>query len=163
MKSTWAVLSAAFVGLVALACPVHGDETEKVPGHDNPVVKSILAPDTRLDGRWIGVIRRGYEEHTVQIATDPKEEGAYRLKFYSWTDTAGVIKTNRTGKFLNGVLSLNEPIKGFGISKAPFSVIYALRVEGKDYLLPSVNAEELKTVDDLKPRIAYQFQRRGDR
>ena len=161
MKAILAVLSSAFVGLVA--CAVHGDEIEKIPGSDNPVLKTILAPDTRLDGRWIGVIRRGYEEHTVQIATDPKDEGAYRLKFYSWTDTAGVIKTNRTGKLVDGVLSLNEPLKGFGISKSPFSVLYAVRVEGKDYLLPSVNAEELKTVEDVKPRIAYQFQRRGDR
>jgi hypothetical protein len=163
MKEVLAVLLAAFVGSIAIESALQGDEIKKVPGYDSPVVKSILAPETRLDGRWIGMIRRGYEEHTLLIATDPDEKGAYRLKFYSWTDTGGVIKANRTGKFLDGVISLNEPVKGFGISKSAFSDLYAVRADGKDYLLPSANADELKTVEDLKPRIAYQFQRRGDR
>jgi len=38
-----------------------------------------------------------------------------------------------------------------------------VRAEGKDYLLPSVNAEELKSADEVKPRIAYQFQRRTEK
>ncbi|HEY2251107.1 MAG TPA: hypothetical protein VGH74_08605, partial [Planctomycetaceae bacterium] len=127
------------------------------------VLKSILSPDIKITGRWTGVIRRGFEEHTLTVDTEPDDKEAYRLKFYSWTDTAGVVKTQRKAKLLDGVISFDEPIKGFGISKAPFRVLYAVRADGKDFLLPAANADELKTVEDVTPRIAYQFQRRTTR
>ena len=163
MKAASAIFLAAVANLVAFECVAHGDEIEKIPGRDNPVLKTILAPEMRITGLWWGVIRRGYEEHTLTIESDPDEKGAFRLKFYSWTDTAGASKAKRTGKLADGVITLNEPIKGFGISKSPFSALYTVRADGKEFLLPSVNAEELKAVDDVKPRIAYQFQRRTEK
>ena len=47
------------------------------------------------------------------------------------------------------------------ISKTPFSVLFTVRADNKDYLLPSVNAEELKEATDLTPRIAYELQARA--
>ena len=161
MKTASSFFLAAIASL--LACAVHGDDVEKTPGRDNPVLKTILAPDLRIDGRWIGVIRRGFEEHSLTIETNADEKGAYRLKFYSWTDIAGTSKATRSGKLVEGVISLDEPIKGFGISKSPFSALYTVRAEGKEYLLPAVNVEELKSADDVKPRIAYLFQRRSEK
>jgi len=163
MKSAAAFLMTAVAGIFAFACSLHGDDTEKTPGRDNPVLKSILAPELRITGRWKGVVRRGYEEHHLTIEKDPDQKDAYRLKFYTWTDIAGARKAKRTGKLVDGRITLNEPIEGFGISKSPFSVFYTVRADGKDYLLPSVNAEELKTVDDVKPRVAYQFERRTEK
>jgi hypothetical protein len=64
---------------------------------------------------------------------------------------------------VDGVISFDEPIKGVGISKAPFQVLYAVRAEGQDFLLPAANVDELKTVEDVNPRIAYRFQRRTTR
>ena len=151
---------AAVAGLFVFAC-AHGEETEKIPGRDNPVVKAILALDIRIAGKWKGVIRRGYEEHRLTIETDPDAKDSYRLKFYTWTDVAGAKKANRTGKLVEGVITLNEPIRGFGISKTPFSVLFTVRADNKDYLLPSVNAEELKEATDLTPRIAYELQARA--
>ena len=164
MKPASAMFTAAVAGLFAFAFAVQGDDdVEKIPGRDNAILKSILSPQMRIEGRWNGVIRRGYEEHMVTIDADPDQKGSYRLKFYSWTDIAGASKANRKGTVADGVISLNEPIKGFGISKDSFGVLYAVRADGKDYLLPAVNAADLKTVEEIKPRIAYQFQRRTAR
>ena len=163
MKTAAAFFLASVTSIVAFDCAVHGDDIEKIPGRDNPVLKTILAPEMRIAGKWIGVIRRGYEEHRLTIETNPDEKGSYRLKFYTWTDTAGAKKANRTGKLVDGMITLNDPIQGFGISKSPFSVLYTVRADGKEFLLPSVNAEELKTVDELKPRIAYQLQARTEK
>ena len=163
MKPALTIVLTLVTGIAAFAHVVQGDDVAKIPGRENPVLKNILIRGLRIEGRWIGVIRRGFEEHTLTIEKAPDETGDYRLKFYSWTDTGGTKKGARTGKLVDGVLTLNEPIEGFGISKSPFNVLYSVRADGKEFLLPSVNAEELKAVDDVQPRIAYQFQRRTTR
>ncbi len=170
MERAWPVFFAIVVSAACCVRATHGDDSEKTPGRDqtgrdqtgrnNEILKSILTPDMKITGRWTGVIRRGVEEHTLAIDADPDDKDAYRLRFYSWTDTGGVLKAQRKARLVDGALSFDEPIKGFGVSKVSFTVLYAVRTDGKEFLLPGPNVADLETAADVIPRVAYQFQRR---
>jgi len=163
MHANSAILWASLASCLAFAGAAHGDEPERIPGRDNPVLKTILAPDLRIVGKWKGVVRRGHEEHYLTIERDPDQNGSYRLKFYTWTESAGPKTAKRTGTLADGTITLNDSIPGFGVSKTPFRVLYTVQHDGKEFLLPAVNAEELKSADELNPRIAYFLQARTEK
>ena len=88
---------------------------------------------------------------------DPDSESKYLLHFVRQTD---ILDTEyyRSATLKDGFLTMNEPVQEFGIigSKSPYRVLYVVRTDGGEFLVPSVNAELLTSVEQLAPGFAYR-------
>jgi hypothetical protein len=138
------------------------DQAQTIPGRDNPVLKRILSPDVKITGEWGGSRLRGFEANVLTIGKVAGEEGSYRLEFVLRTDYGKPQREERIGKLNKGIITLDKPVKGVGLARESYDVLYTVRVDGKDFLVPAVNAENLKAADDLTPKIAYQLRARDD-
>lgn len=138
-------------------------KSEKISDEDNPVIKKALNPKMEIVGEWQGFVLGGYDRSNLTVKKHPEQKDAYQLEFARKTDFSGVRRTTRTAKFVDGILTLNEPIEGFAISTPSYAKLYAVRSKGKDFLVPSVHVKELKQEEDLGSRTAYMLQPRDIR
>ncbi len=136
------------------------DGNQKILGAGNPVVKKILNQDVKIAGEWRGSRRPLREGNVLTIEEEPGGNGSYRLEFSFWTDYSKPQREKRTGKLANGIITLDKPVRKLGLARDAFDVLYTVRVDGKEFLLPSVHAEHLKSADELNPKIAYELHER---
>jgi len=160
------LILAVLVGAATFAQARRGaalDDAEKVPGRDNAVLKKILSSDVEIIGEWGGSRLPRYERNVLWITPEPNKEGSYSLEFYFWMDKGGGKTERRTGTLAGGILTLDKPVKEIGLARDSYDVLYAVRVDGKTFLLPSPHAGDLKSADELRPRIAYQIRKQPEK
>jgi len=123
---------------------------------DAPILRNIPAEDLDVTGQWTG-FQEFWHCSSLIVKRDAGGPGRYRLLFVRDTDL-GVWQVKRTAKLANGILTLNKPVRevGFAPTKSPNRALYAVRTTRGEFLLPAVNAESMRSVNDLMPGFAYQ-------
>jgi hypothetical protein len=130
-------------------------------GLDNPALTEMLEIKIDIAGVWDGYSSFFWVTRLI-VKKDSEGPDQYRLTFEVRTDLLD-RDYERTARFENGILTLDEPVSRleFAGPTAPYSVLFAVRTDRGDFLVPSVTAGTVKTVDDLQPGLAYR--RRTDR
>ncbi len=57
------------------------------------------------------------------------------------------------------MLTLNKKIDGFGGTEGPYKVLYTVRVNETEYLVPDVNGKDLKDIAQLDPASGFAYER----
>jgi hypothetical protein len=117
-----------------------------------------------IEGEWIG--RTGMDSARLNIKRRPDND--YEVEFA----TSGCLsrwRLTRKGTYRDGTLTLDRPVQEY--CPITFKTLYAIRVDGKELLLPAPSvAELLKDLDDSgnsKPHTIgvsfYTYGHRSDR
>lgn len=91
-----------------------------------------------IEGDWIG--RTGMDSAKMSIKR--RSGDGYEVRF----STSGCLsrwQLKRTGTYQDGVLVLNRPVQEY--CPITFQTLYAIHVDGKNYLLPSCSVSEVLT------------------
>lgn len=89
-----------------------------------------------IEGDWIG--RTGMD--SAQMSIKRRSDREYDIDFA----TGGCLdhwKLKRTGSYHDGVLTLDRPVQEY--CPITFKTMYAIRVDGKELLLPAPNVDDL--------------------
>jgi hypothetical protein len=92
--------------------------------------KSLISSQIDISGHW--AIQRGLDASELKIV--PQGKDSFAVEFY----TSGCLDRwllHRTATFKNGLLELDRPVDPYG--GKPYDKLYAIRLRGRDYLLPS--------------------------
>ena len=100
----------------------------------------FLSPHTAIEGTWA---RYPGDDATVLIVTS-EEHSLYRVEFETGGDLGG-WKLSRLGKYENGVLTLNLPVREY--SSREYRTLYAVRLLDNEYLVSSQAARELPRLE----------------
>ncbi len=117
-----------------------------------------------VEGDWIG--RTGMD--SARMSIQRRSSNDYDIDFA----TSGCLshwELRRTGTYRDGVLTLDRPVQEY--CPITFKTLYAIRVDGKELLLPASNVSNLlKDLDDdgrSRPNTIgvrfYTYGRRADR
>jgi hypothetical protein len=148
----------AFEPIISRDDPAYNrrNEADEPQTEDNgPLLERILAADADIAGEWKGFTLTGFDYSTLTITKDGEAAGRYKLHFVRRTDF-GNWDEKRTATLAAGISKLNKPVDDFGGTKEPYQMLYVVRANGTEYLLPDANAKQLKTVDQLKRPFAYE-------
>ncbi|MBI4579102.1 MAG: hypothetical protein HY718_05325 [Planctomycetes bacterium] len=102
---------------------------------DRPM-DSIRYPEMNIAGNW--TLSRGLDYS--RLAITKTDDGHYQVSFAS----GGCLynyRLKRIGDYSGGVLSLNRPVKEY--FPLSYRTLYAVRIGGQDYLLPSAAVAEV--------------------
>lgn len=132
------------------------DDSSNLPGRDNPIVRKLLAQNIDIAGEWEN-FSCFWGSRTLTIEGDADSAGAYHLHYTQRLDL-GDLEYHRTAKFENGVVTLDEPVCEFGMkgSKSPYTILYVLQSDRGNFIIPSVNAETMKSPGELGQFFAYK-------
>lgn len=104
----------------------------------------ILSPAVDIVGVWE---RRGHlDGSSLSITGGPSDK--HQVSF-STGGCLGHFQAERTGSYDKGALVLSQPITEY--CPATYKVLFAVRIDGNDYLVPSVH------VDDLQRGLSSDF------
>jgi hypothetical protein len=149
MRWPFSILCGALVVGVIQPC-----QTGANPGDDGPLIDRIRSADVEIAGKWESFTLQHFDHCTLEIRKDDTVDGRFRLLFKQWTD-AGSWNEKRTATYADGVLTLNKAIDLLDGTDGPYRVLYAVRANGREFLISDVNAKELTDVDQLKRGFAY--------
>jgi len=105
-----------------------------------PVAKpnaSLLASDILLEGKW--EVHRHLQSSAIEISRNPPWQ--YQIAF-STSGCLGGLTLERTGTYVDGTLSLDKPVGEY--LPLTYDRLYAVRIEGTDYLLPEASVEQFE-------------------
>jgi len=130
-------------------------EDERDRGLNSPVVTEALARDIEIEGEWV-CFQFFWGSRTLTVNRDADSAARYHVHIVQKLDL-GDTEYQRTATFENGIITLNEPVREFGKkgSRSPYTILYVLHTGRGDFLLPSVNAEAMKSINELGPHVAY--------
>lgn len=111
---------------------------KRSPGSADKQVPPEKLRDRSLDieGDWIG--RTGMD--SAQMSIKRRSEREYDIDFATG-GCLGHWKLKRTGSYHEGVLTLDRPVQEY--CPITFKTLYAVRVDGKELLLPASNIDDL--------------------
>ena len=98
--------------------------------------ESLRDRSMNVTGEWIG--RTGMDYAALSIK--PRSGNEYDVTFA----TGGCLsdwQLRRIGKYAHGVLTLDRPVQEY--CPITFNTLYAIRIDGKELLLPAGNTTEL--------------------
>jgi hypothetical protein len=97
---------------------------------------TLINPDVDLQGTWVTATRMDYSTLAFE-----KSAGGYTVRFVTG-GCLGQWKLYRTAMCSHGVITLSAPIRPY--RPGTYQTLYAIKVGGIDYLLPSCDVEQIQ-------------------
>jgi len=119
------------------------------------LLKSIIAPKIDLEGHWTGFTLAGFDYSKLVVQRNLKKQDEFSPQFSRWTDYGGSRSEKRKATFNGLALAFDRPVNRAGAGDyggtdgRPYSGLYPVRVDGIDFLLPSINIPRLKSKEQF--------------
>ncbi len=112
-------------------------QLKEIPSGDSTPVKNLLISDMEILGEWYESGGLGGSSLSIKRIDSLR----FQIRFHT-QGCLGSWFLKRTGIYRNGVLMLDQPVEEY--LPRIYIDFYTVRIQDKEYLLPTVLTEELK-------------------
>jgi len=115
------------------------DKWQPGPEHSQVPMESIRCRQTDITGKWWGPHSIGHAVTWLAIGSGGGR--SYRV-IIKGNGCLGELRLERTGEYADGVLTLDRPVQDY-LGRV-YKKLYAVRIAGEEYLLPSASVGEVE-------------------